>query len=280
MRQFPDPTYEREILTLVNAFKRAVTDILRELNGLDIADLKRANTISALSAIAKILASLNEESTVWVAENIPLATRDGVARTLVSLGVVDTLEEAEKIVKFNRINAELVKSAVVDTQADLLAVTQNVDRKVRAAIRKASADSMRANMASGINGRRTITRDILTQIRQTLGDAVNTGIIDAAGRRWRPEVYVDMAVRTKMAQTHLDATQNEAIGRGALYGVVSTHGATDACAKYEGKIVKLTPDADGDYPYIGDLRRTNEIWHPNCKHQVSPVRNPENLRGV
>lgn len=269
-----DPTYDYEVDRLVSAYKDAIARIKAELERLDLAGLSRANSTAALAEVARILASLNEESAAWVTENIPIAARDGVVRALVSLSVVDTVAEAEAIAKFNRINANMVAAVVADTQADLLAVTQNVDRKVRAAVRQAVAESQRANMAAGINGRRTINRDTLAAMRKSLGDAVNTGIIDAARRRWKPEVYVDMVTRTKMLEAHKEATINEALGRDVQYGRISRHGATDACAKWEGRIVKLTPEAAGDYPYIGDLPR-REIFHPNCKHLVSPIRNPE-----
>ncbi|GIQ63705.1 hypothetical protein PACILC2_22730 [Paenibacillus cisolokensis] len=268
---------ERGISALVAAYKDAVDRIRAELLRLDITDMSRANTTAALREVARILSELNEESAAWVAEFIPEAARAGVVKAIVDLGVVETVKEAEKIAKFNRVNANLVAAVVEDTQADLLAVTQNVDRRVKTAVRKVTADSVRANMAAGINGRKTISREILAGLRRELGSAVETGIIDAAGRRWKPEVYVDMVVRTKTAQASRDAAVNEAVQRGAFYGVISSHGATDACRKYEGKIVKLTPDAPGDYPYIGDLPR-REIFHPNCRHTVTPVRNPERLR--
>nr|WP_328285998.1 phage minor capsid protein [Brevibacillus agri] len=206
--------------------------------------------------------------------NLPIAAADGVAAAIYALGVADTFEEARKIAKFNRMNKAMVDAVIADTQADLLAVTQNVERKVRAAVRQVTADSMRANMARGVNGRRTVSRDILDGLRMKLGDSVNTGIIDAAGRRWRPEVYVDMVTRTKTMEAHMEATINEGVAREAFYGVISRHGATDACRNWEGKVVKLVPDAPGNYPYLGDLRGGREIFHPNCKHVVTPVRKP------
>ncbi|WP_068616581.1 phage minor capsid protein [Paenibacillus tuaregi] len=269
------PVYDRDIDVLVRAYKEAVRSIGAELSRLDLSDMSRANAKAALAEVAKILADLNEESVAWVNAHIPKAATDGVAQAIVSLGAAKTLDEAEKIVRFNRINREFVATAVADTQADLLAVTQNIDRKVRVAIRQATAESMRANLAKGVNGRRTISRDILDRMRQTLGNAVNTGVIDAAGRRWKPETYVEMVTRTKLAQTHREATMNEALGRGALYGRISRHGATDACKNYEGLIVKLTPDAPGSYRYIGDLPR-REIFHPRCRHVITPVRDPSN----
>lgn len=272
----PDVNYDYDITRLVAAYKRATTDVLRELYAMDPSDPSAANTRATLAGIAKILAALDDEAAAWVEASIPRAVTDGIIQTLVSVGAASTEEEARSVVKFNSMNAALVKSAVADTQADLLAVTQNVTRKVRAAVRQSAADSIRANMTAGINGRRTISRDMLTQMRARLGESVNTGIIDSAGRRWKPESYVDVAVRTKMMRTHTEATVNEAIGREVYYGVISSHGATDACAKYEGKIVKLTPDAPGAYPYYADLPR-REIFHPNCRHIISPVRKPETL---
>jgi hypothetical protein len=192
----------------------------------------------------------------------------------VALGVVDTITEAQQIVKFNRVNAELVKAVIADTQADLLAVTQNIDRKVRATVRQVVSESMRQNLAQGINGRRTMNADTLSGLRAKLGDAVNTGIIDASGRRWRPEVYVDMVTRTKMMRITTEATINEAVQREAYYGVISSHGAKDLCRNWEGKTVKLVAEAPGDYPYYGDLPN-REIFHPRCRHSISPVRVPE-----
>jgi len=278
MARIPDPNYDRDINRLVDAYKRGILAIATELSRLDVSDISRTHAKAALTEIAAVLRDLNAESVAWVAEYVPKAATDGVARAIVGLGVANTIAEAEKIVKFNRINREMVASAIADTQADLLAVTQNIDRRVRQAVRQATAESFRANMASGINGRRTINADTLAGIRKTLGQATDTGIIDAAGRRWKPEVYVDTVTRTKLNSAHRDATINEAIGRETYYAQISSHGAKDACRNWEGRIVKLVPDAPGDYPYVGDLPR-RDIFHPRCRHVLSPVRNPENIGG-
>jgi hypothetical protein len=277
-RQFPKPNYDNSIEKLVTAYKQAMQDILRELERLDIGSLSYANAQAALLVIAEILKELDKTSSSWINEHIPTAVKDGVANTLYSLGVAKTVEEAVSIASFNKLNRELVKAVIADTQSDLLAVTQNVSRKVRATVRQVTADSMRANMAKGINGRRTISSDILTGLRQQLGSAVETGIIDAAGRRWKPEVYVDMAVRTKMMTAHLDSTINEAIARDALYGRISiNYSKHEACRIWEGKIVKLTLDAPGDYPTLDEVKSGRGIFHPNCKHVISPTRLPNGI---
>ncbi|RAU96832.1 phage minor capsid protein [Paenibacillus sp. YN15] len=275
LRTIPDPTYERELSVIAAVFKRGIRDIQSELYRLDLSALSRAQANAALREIAKILASIDAKSAAWVAENIPKAATEGVARTLYALELTETYEQATKIAKFSRLNADYVKAAVADTQADLLAITRNIDSRTRKAVQQAVSDSMRANLAKGVNGRRTIQRDVLANMRQQLGTALDTGIIDAGGRRWKPEVYAETVTRTKMQRTHLEATENEALSRGVQYGIISRHGATDACRAYEGRVVKLTPDAPGSYPYVGDLKKGREIFHPLCRHQVTPVRNPE-----
>jgi hypothetical protein len=154
-----------------------------------------------------------------------------------------------------------------------------MDRKIKTTIRQSVAEVMRSNMAAGINGRKTISREILADLRNKLGESVNTGIIDAAGRRWDPKVYAEMVTRTKMMRTRMDATINEAVGREAYYGTVSRNGSKhEECRVWEGKIVKLIPDAPGNYPYVGDLRNQSRgLFHPNCQHQVLPVRDPNLL---
>jgi hypothetical protein len=276
-RDVPTPNYEYEIKKLVSTYTKAMYQISAELQRLDITDMSRASTAAALAEVVRILAELNETSTEWVTRNLPIAATDGVAAAIFALGVAETFEEARRIAKFNRMNKAMVDAVIADTQADLLAVTQNVERKVRAAVRQVTADSMRANMARGVNGRRTISRDVLDGLRKKLGDSVNTGIVDAAGRRWRPEVYVDLVTRTKMREAHVEATTNEAVQRGAFYGIISRHGAKDACRYHEGRIVKLTPDAPGNYPTYAELRATNQIFHPNCRHVISPLRDPSKL---
>ncbi|WP_379161356.1 phage minor capsid protein [Paenibacillus sp. sgz5001063] len=272
----PDPQYDYDVGLLVHAFKTAILDITGELSRLDLTGLSRANSKFALAEVSKILSGLNAESAAWVEKYVPKAATDGVIRAIVDLGVVNTMAEAENIAKFNRINREMVAAAVADTQADVLAVTQNIERKVRSAVRQATADSLRRNMAKGVNGNRTISRDILSGMKRTLGDSVNTGIIDSAGRRWDPKVYTDMLARTKLSQVHREATTNEAIGRGAYYAVVSRHGASDACRNWEGRIVRLIPEAPGDFPFVGEIPR-RELFHPSCRHVLSPIRDPKLL---
>lgn len=272
----PGPNYNYDVEEVVKAYEKAIDAILRELERIDLTNFQRANALATLKSISEILAELNAEADKLAQIKVEKAATDGIIRALIAMEVASSVAEAEKIAAFNRLNKEMVAAAVADTQADLLAVTQNVEKKVRAAVRQATAEAMRNNLPRGINASDPIRRAILADLRKTLGDSVNTGIIDAAGRRWKPTTYVDVLVRTKMMQAHKEATINEAVPRGAVYGIISKHGAKDACRNYEGKIVKLDRSADGNYPYIYDLPK-REIFHPYCKHVVSPFRRIDRL---
>ncbi|EGI2114792.1 minor capsid protein [Listeria monocytogenes] len=276
MRELPPPNYEYDVAKLTDAYVNALEQIRNELYRLDLTDFQRANALAVMKSITEILRELNGHTADWINEAIPKATEDGVIRAIIALGVVDTVEQAANLVKFNRINKELVKAVVADTQDNLLAVTQNMEKRIIVAIRKSTAEVMRANVTKGVNGTSTLTGELLKEIRKNLDTAADTSIINAAGARRRLKDYVEMVVRTKMMEAHKEATMNEAVQRGANYGVISTHGAKDACSKWEGKIVKLTPEAEGDYPYIGSLPN-REIFHPNCRHTVSPVKRPDRV---
>jgi hypothetical protein len=273
----PIPTYEHDIAVLVGYYREALQKITNELNRIDLTNFERAQLLVVQKEIADVLADLDVRTKAWVASMIPKAAEDGIIYSIMALGVAGTVADAQKIVTFNRLNREFIKTAVADTQDDLLQISQNVDRKVRTAIRQVTAEAMRSNLTQGINTTDSIKRDILRNLKERLGDSINTGVIDAAGRRWKPEVYAEMVTRTKLAQTQRESAVNDALGRNALYGVISSHGAKDACRNWEGKVVKLTPDAPGDYPYYGSLPN-REIFHPNCKHVISPVRRPERVR--
>jgi hypothetical protein len=272
----PTPTYEYDIAILIGYYREALQKVSNELNRIDLTNFERANLLVVQKEIADVLAELDVRTSAWVASMIPKAAEDGIIASIIALGVAETVEEARTIVVLNRLNRDFIKTAIADTQDDLLQVTQNVSRKVRTTIRQVTAEAMRANLSQGINTTDSIKRDILRDLRQRLGESLNTGIIDAAGRRWKPEVYVETVTQTKLAQTQRESAINDALGRNAYYGIISSHGASDLCRNWEGRIVKLTPDAEGDYPYYGSLPN-REIFHPRCKHVVSPVRRPDRL---
>lgn len=276
MREAPRPDYEYDVKKLTREYEKALKSVQAELNSLFLTDFERAQIIAVEGNIRAILRDLRKYGDEWTTAAVTKSALNGVASTIYTLGLTETFDDALKIAKFNGTNKRLVEAVIADTQADLLAVTQNVERKTRAAVRQVSADVMRAKTAADINGTQSLQQAITKGLRDKLGNAADTAIVDAAGRRWKLKTYTEMLARTKMLEAHKEATINEALDEGSQYAVISRHGATDACANWEGRVISLTPDAPGNYPYIGDIPRS-QIFHVNCKHVISALRDPERV---
>lgn len=274
MPEVPQPNYDYDVKRLVKAFEQALKDVQRELDALFLTDFERAQILAVEKSILNILSDMTKYGDEWATVAMTAAATEGIASAIYALGLVSTFDEALKVVKFNTANKRLIDAAIADTQADILAVTQNIERQAKLAIRKATAEAMRYKLTRGINA----TQDISKEIRQRIVKATDVAIIDARGNRWKVGAYADMLARTKMMNAHREASINEALSEGSYYGRISRHNAKDACRKWEGKIVKLVADVPGDYPYIGDLPR-NEIFHPNCRHLVTPLRDPSKYKG-
>ena len=272
MREVPQPSFERDVKQLVKAYEQALKDVQAELNSLFLTDFERAQILATERNIQHILSDLIKYGDEWVTATISEAALEGVAATVLTLDIAVDIADARRIAKFSEVNRRLVDAMIADTQADLLAMTQNVERQAKLAIRKAVAEAMRYKLTRGINA----TDNIAAEIKKRIIDATDVAIIDRRGRRWKVETYADMVARTKAMQAHREASINEALSEDAYYGVVSRHGATDACRHYEGKVVKLTPDAPGDFEYIGDIPR-NRLFHPACKHLITPIRRLDRL---
>jgi hypothetical protein len=273
----PRPEYEADVAKLTRLYEQAFQNLRRELMNTPVDSMSKTQLDAAVRDMASITKRLNIDTASWAKNYIPKAARDGVATARASIGLAPSFATARGSTSFSGLNKRMTEAVMGDLQNDLLQVTQNVDRRVRQAVRSATAEVMRTNMAQGKNGLRTNKAALMNDLRNRLGNTLDTGIIDAAGRRWNPNTYVDMVVRTKMMEANTQGTINEALERGVLYGRVSVHHASDACSKWEGKILKLVPDAPGDFPTVDEARASREIFHPRCGHLVLPERNPPEL---
>lgn len=275
-REAPRPNYDYDVRQLTREYEKALRSIQAELNTLFLTDFERAQIVAVEENIKAILRDLNRYGNAWATHAITKSATEGVASTIYALHLTETFEEALKIARFNSLNKPLVEAIIADTQADLLAVTQNVSRRTRATVRQVAADVLRAKTSAGINGTQSLQQAITKGLRDKLGSSADSSIIAANGARWKLKPYVEVVARTKMMQAHIEASRNEGIAQGAMYGVISRHGATDACSKWEGRIVAFTYDAPGNYPILDELPRS-QIFHPNCKHVITPVRRPDRL---
>jgi len=270
-RQPPRPNYDYDVNRLVAFFESSIIQTRELLDSLYRQDqLTRAILTTYQTQLADIIKQLREEGVKWSEQAVTNAALNGIADSLFTLGLAKTYAEARSIATLSTLNQAYLTAQIADTQADILAVTQNVDRQTRALISRVYAEQLRAQLSTGSNSIRQTKSAVSANLQRELKGRADTAIVDAAGRRWKVRDYVDMLAQTKAMQAHREASRNTALEEGARYGRISKHGAKDDCKKYEGTIVKLTLDAPGDYPYIDDLPRRS-IFHPRCRHIVTPI---------
>lgn len=285
----PEPDYERDINRYIRVYKAAMSEIIARIQTLSTwgknTEVTRSQMESLLSQITFILRQLDGETQKWVEETIRKAFTDGQVRTILALGEAASLSEAASLVAFSMLARDTVEALIADTYQDLLLATQNTERKVKQLVRDVVAEQMRAKAIEQMGRNTTRTAIVETLTKKGLTDKFNAegfvGIVDKAGRRWKLDVYADMVVRTKLTQAHIEGTRVEALERNVDLAIISDHNASDACGRFEGTIISMNGTTPG-FPTYAALRRSNLIFHPNCKHKVTPIRDvsllPEAVR--
>lgn len=277
VKQIPEPSFDYKADELTALFFEGLKKLKKEIDSLTLNDLQRKNATARLIQLAYILAGMNEEIKAWAQEAIPEAMIEGVSHALLAVGVVKTIDEARKIAQFNSVNLSVMKAAIADTQTDLLAVTENISDRLRTTMRRVTAEVIKEEYSVKPVNAKSLKPEILLRLKEELGEELEKGIVDAANRVWKPTDYVDMATRTKLHIIYGEAKTNEAVARNYLYAVISSHGAKDSCRFHEGRIVKLDASAKGRYPTIAELRASQQIFHPRCKHVFTPIETPDEL---
>lgn len=270
----PTPTYERQERRLVAYYKRAFREVLDALKS-GAGGLERGQAEALLRQIEFLLRSLDQETRQWCEETVRQAFQDGQAAALLGLGEAATLTEAASAASFSLLAKDTVEALVNDTYADLLLATQNTERKVKAMVRNIVGKTMRLR-AIQQQGRVSTTKALAEELSarglsKTLDSEAWVGIVDKAGRRWDLTTYSQMVVRTKLNQAWVEGVKVETLERGVDLAQISSHNADDACRHFEGMVVSLHGLTPGFLTY-DELRQSQLIWHPNCKHKVFPIR--------
>lgn len=273
----PEPSFDYRVDLLIREYKAAMKRLQVIVKSTDIADMERANAVAMLSEIQAALYKLDLFAEQWVKENIPAIVEEGAIATMLELGVATSVAQAKQIVKFNRLNEAFVEAAVADLQTDLLELTKNTSKRVRNTVRKITGEVLRAKYSQGENSTQSISKELKNRLRAELGKAAESGIVYSNGRVVSVNEYVPMIVRTKAMEAYREAKTNEAIEREAAYAIISSVGSKDACRFHEGRIIKLDPNAPGNYPTYDQLKASGQIFHPRCRHHFTVIRNLERL---
>lgn len=286
-REIPPIQYNKDVERLVKYYKRSylliVQELIRQIET-DGSLIYRNQEASLARQIGLILKQNDAVIQREVADLLERAHVKGQAQALLSLGEASTLAEATKGVSFSLLAQRSVEALVTDTFEDVLALTNRTDIRIKKTIREASGEIMRINAIQQI-GYDTNKKQLMEKLlKQGFSKKVQEnfkGVTDSAGRKWKLDSYVSMLVQTKIQQSYIEGVRTEATERGVDLAMISSHSAKDACSNYEGTVISMNGQTPG-YRTLSDLRGTNLIFHPRCRHTITPLRSfdllPESLQ--
>jgi hypothetical protein len=277
-RKVPEPSYDKDVKNVLKGYVRARELIIIQLLSLvenNGDPIKVNQQASMLRQIDYILSGLNAEVQSTIEEGILSNFREGQAILSYSAGEFNSLAEATKGVAFSQLAKETIDSILADTFDDLLSATELTSKRTKRIVRRVVQEQMKVDMARA-RGRKIMSKGLIEELtKQGLSKSIKeegfVGIVDKKGRQWELNRYVDMVVRTKYKQARFEGMRTKAVEDGYDLAVVSSHGAKDKCRKYEGMVISMNGQTAG-YPTYQELRRSNEIFHPNCKHTIFPIR--------
>jgi Phage minor capsid protein 2 len=277
-RKVPEPSYDKDVKNVLKGYIRARELIIIQLLSLvenNGDPIKVNQQASMLRQVDYILAGLNAEVQSTIEEGILANFKEGQAILSYNAGEFNSLAEATQNVAFSQLAKETIDSILADTFDDLLSATELTSKRTKRIVRRVVSEQMKVDMARA-RGRKIMSKGIIEELtKQGLSKTVKeegfVGIVDKKGRQWELNRYVDMVVRSKYKQARFEGMRTKAVEDGYDLAVVSSHGAKDKCRKYEGMVISMNGQTAG-YPTYQELRRSNEIFHPNCKHTIFPIR--------
>lgn len=191
-----------------------------------------------------------------------------------------TMKQARKLITKQSISNPKVAALIRDTYGDILLATDNTKRSIKKVVRETVRDVLQYHSLTdqkySVQAKEIKKRLTKKGLSEKIVKEGFVGITDKAGRKWDIGTYSDMVTKTKVNQAYIEGVRYEAEQTGIDLAVISSHGAKDACANWEGVVVSLNGLTPG-YPVLDDVRATNEIFHPNCQHSVFAVRNIDGL---
>lgn len=170
-----------------------------------------------------------------------------------------SLVKFQEHVSFYQIIKESSKNKIKNIGIQVMRSTNDLYRQV------ASTVSLKEFQEGNIFTRRGFSQRLLNEF----ADNGVTGIVYRNGARHSITSYCEMLGRTLSGRTALQSSLNRFQERGYNLGIISSHfRCCPLCQPYEGATVSLD-GLDDRYPSIYDAELQG-LFHPNCKHSVSP----------
>lgn len=234
--------------------------------------------LKLLTMIEGKIKALDEVVYVQIKEELSKQFLIGTTLQTLADTTVKSLEQLKGLVPFSILDSYKMTAIVEDTFEDLLFATQHTKKELKKLVRETFAKNIQYWGLKGenyTNIKRIIEKELSAAgLSKTLKDKGFIGIVDKSGKRWNLKTYVDMAVQTKMKQAYAEGLKDRAVETGWDLAKISENGATDSCKYFEGMLISMNGLTKG-YMTYDQLKATNLIFHPRCRHTPIPIGNPD-----
>lgn len=224
-----------------------------------------------LAQIGSYLQKLNADLSDFSQKQIPIYYQSGAddaVSQLTELGAPLAVTSG-----FNTINEEAIAALVSDQSSSFADAMQGVYRTTARLINQGTKKQLTLNIAKGMTSGQAM-QDTIKTMKMTLRDNGLTALIGSNGRQWSLDDYSEMLYRTKVTEARNLGMVNRMAENGYDLVQVSSHGATDVCGHWEGKILSTTGETktfEGEpVPTIDDATEDG-LFHPNCKHAINAI---------
>lgn len=153
------------------------------------------------------------------------------ANVTASESIVQALNayEQQSLDKLNLVNTTMLESTLAQYRK-IIANTVNIEQQMQSS--QKILNTATGKVITGTESRQQALRQALSQIHK---ESI-TGYYDKAGRKWSPEAYVNMDIRTTVHNTAVEAVKIRQQDYGVKIFRVSRHGgARPLCYPYQGR---------------------------------------------
>lgn len=150
---------------------------------------------------------------------------------LASQSIIQSLQayEQQALEKMNLVNTTMLESTLAQYRK-IITNTAAVERQMQAV--QQTLNIAAGKVITGAESRQQALRQSLSQVHK---EGI-TGFYDRAGRKWSPEAYVNMDIRTTVHNTAIEAVKIRQQDYGVNIFRVSQHsGARPLCYPYQGR---------------------------------------------
>lgn len=258
------PINKESLDKLDEVFKAAYKRIFSQVE--NATAFGTANRKAILAQIEAILKDLGTDVNKFIETEIPDQYRAGAVDAIRQLDKVGG--DASVTTGFNIVHKQVIEALADETGKSFAEAMTGVNRNVRQIINQSVKDQISQEIATGkIAGDtfRTIKYEILARFK----DNGFTALIDRAGKQWDLETYTGMLIKTKSTESRNRGLVNRMVENEWDLVQVSSHGATDVCGEWEGKILSISGSTPG-YPTLDQAKEAG-LFHPNCRHAINVI---------